>query len=54
MTFPAMSERVRFSPNLPWYQDGRYIHLILDGQATQRCDVLVLADELRICLHFIR
>jgi hypothetical protein len=54
MTMPAMLEWLRFLRNLPEYQDGRDIHLILDRYATHLCDdVVALADELGIVLHFI-
>jgi hypothetical protein len=54
MTVAAMLDWVRFLRNLPEFQHGRLIHLILDGYATHRCDdVLAMADELGIVLHFI-
>jgi hypothetical protein len=54
MTVDAMLEWMRFLRRLPEFQHGRFIHLILDGYATHRCEaVRMLAAELRIVLHFI-
>jgi hypothetical protein len=45
MTMMAMLEWLRFLRSLSEARDGRYIHLILDDCATDRCDdVLALAD----------
>jgi hypothetical protein len=54
MTVAAMLDWLEFLRNLPEFQHGRTIHLILDGYATHRCDnVLVMADELGVVIHFI-
>jgi hypothetical protein len=50
----AVLERLWFLRSLPEVQHSRYIHLILDGCATHRGDiVLALADVLDIVLPFI-
>jgi hypothetical protein len=55
MTVAAMLEWLKFLRNLPEFQHGRSIHLILDGHATHRCEaVRTLAAMLSIVLQFIR
>jgi transposase len=54
MTVAAMLEWLKLLRNLPEFQHDRFIHLILDGYATHRCEaVRALALEIRIVLHFI-
>jgi hypothetical protein len=54
MTVEAMLEWLKFLRNLPEFQHGRSIHLILDGYSTHRCEaVRTLAARLSIVLHFI-
>jgi hypothetical protein len=54
VTVAAMLEWLKFLPNLPEFQHDRFIHLILDGYSTHRCEaVRALAARLNILLHFI-
>ena len=55
MTALTMMEWLRFLTNLAEYQNGRAIHLILEGYAAHRCEkVRRLAEGLDIHVHYIR
>jgi hypothetical protein len=54
MIVAAMLDWLQFLRNLSGFQHGPLIQLTVDGFATHRCDdVLAVADELGIVLHFI-